>query len=144
MPAAEHLTTVPLATEPMKMDPSASTSEVLLPAAVEDKKSKKKAKKEKKVKEKKIVQANDFSDREKKKSLLFGKVSETSPYTVLLGMTLAALILAGILLFVEWMRYDMDTHATKAKQSLVMNQPTAALFAEYFRMESENEIERAI
>jgi hypothetical protein len=144
VPAAGSLAPDSLAAEPVNAEMSASASEVITSAAVgEDKKAKKKSKKEKKVKEKKIVPAEDFSDG-KKKSALLRQLTSVSPYTVLLGMTLVALLLAGILLFIEWTRYDMDTHATKAKQSIVMNSPATAPFAGHSRFGSEIGSEQSV
>jgi hypothetical protein len=62
------------------------------------------------------------AEEQKSKAVLFKKLSEASPYLVLLGMSLVALLLAVFFLLVEWGRYDYDLHATQGKNALTMNE----------------------
>ena len=118
-PAADP--TAPLQTNPAA-DASASASEAASPLEPADKKSKKKAKKEKPAKAKKTLVAADASGDEKKQSAFLKQLGEASPYTVLLGMTVVALLLAVIFLFIELSRYDFNTKA------IVMNESVTAPF----------------
>jgi hypothetical protein len=110
--------------EPASLPEIASPSSAELVTAVEpeDKKAKKKAKKVKPVKIKKAVVADDAAAVEKTPSPFLKKLSEASPYTVLLGMAVVMLLLAVIFLFIELGRYDFNTKA------LVMNDSIAAPF----------------
>jgi hypothetical protein len=110
--------------EPAALPAVASPSSTELVSAVEpeDKKGKKKAKKVKPVKIKKAVAADDASALEKTPSPFLKKLSEASPYTVLLGVAVVMLLLAVIFLFIELGRYDFNTKA------LVMNDSIAAPF----------------
>jgi hypothetical protein len=103
-------------------DASASSSEMIPPLEPEDKKAKKKAKKEKPVKVKKAKALAAVPEGEKIQSPFLKQLSEASPYTVLLGMTVLALLLAVIILFIELSRYDFNTKA------IVMNESIAAPF----------------
>ncbi len=103
-------------------DASVSSSEEVLPVEPGDKKAKKKAKKEKPAKVKKAKALVEVSEGEKTPSPFLKKLSEASPYTVLLGLTVVALLLAVIFLFIELSRYDFNTKA------LVMNESISVPF----------------
>ena len=105
-----------------KADASASSSELVSPLEPEEKKAKKKAKKVKPVKVKKAVALADASADARTQSPILKQLSEASPYTVLLGVTVLALLLAVIFLFIELSRYDFNTKA------IVMNESIRAPF----------------
>jgi hypothetical protein len=112
-------------------DIPAASSEVASPLEPEDKKAKKKAKKEKPVKVKKQAASADAAVAEKNQFPFLKQLSETSPFTVLLGMTVVMLLLAVVFLLVELSRYDFDTKATKGKQAVVMAEPFGPPLAGY-------------
>jgi hypothetical protein len=99
-------------------DASASVSEAASPLEPADKKSKKKAKKEKPAKVKKVKVAAEASGEEKEQSAFLQQLSKASPYTVLLGMTVVALLLTVIYLFVELSHYDFNTKAIMMNKSI--------------------------
>ncbi|MCC6123830.1 MAG: hypothetical protein IT426_02625 [Pirellulales bacterium] len=109
-PEAEAAAPAPAITEAAAPD----VEEAAPPEAAEkaDKKAKKKAKKEKPVKAKKekvVVAAS-----EKRESAFLKKLSEASPYTVLLGMTVVVLLIAVVLLLTEMGSYDFNIHPPKS------------------------------
>jgi hypothetical protein len=112
--------TDPLASPQAKaaVDASASSSEMISPLEAEDKKAKKKAKKEKPVKVKKAKALAVVPEGEKTPSPFLKKLSEASPYTVLLGMTVVALLVAVILLFIELSRYGLNIKPIVRNESI--------------------------
>jgi hypothetical protein len=118
--AQEASTVEPVEPAALPAVASPSSTELLTAVEPEDKKAKKKAKKVKPAKIKKAVVAADAV--EKTPSPFLKKLSEASPYTVLLGMAVVMLLLAVIFLFIELGRYDFNTKA------LVMNDSIAAPF----------------
>jgi hypothetical protein len=122
----------PLAAQPVDLAASAPVAPIVDPLAVEpaDKKSKKKAKKEKPAKVKKTVVAVAAPAGEKRPSALIEKLSRANPLNVLLGVALAALLLAVIIMFIEWSSYDRDINAAKAKSLTTMNKTFSEPFAD--------------
>jgi hypothetical protein len=59
---------------------------------------------------------------ESKMARLLGRLAEASPYTVLLGVALAALVLGVVFLILEWSRYG----STKAKLGSTLGPPAAS------------------
>jgi hypothetical protein len=96
----------------------------LAAAGPEDKKGKKKAKKEKpaKVKKEKPVKVKKvkqvYAEGEESQSTFLKKLTEASPYTVLLGLTVVALLIAVIFLFIELGRYDLNIKALARNDSI--------------------------
>lgn len=109
-------------------DAPAAEAELAPLAEPEDKKAKKKAKKEKKAKPAKVKKAvvADEGSEPKTPSPFLQKLSQASPYTVLLGVAVVMLILAVIFLFIELGSYDFNTKAISLNRSL---QPPVASFA---------------
>lgn len=107
---------------------AAPISEEASPLEPADKKSKKKAKKEKPAKVKKVKVAAYASGDEKQQSAFLKQLSEASPYTVLLGMTFLALLLAVIFLFIELSRYELNIHPPKSQVSAIMNEAVPVPF----------------
>ena len=66
----------------------------------------------------------------------FKKLAGASPYLVLLGMTLVALLVAVIILFAELYSYDLDIHANQGKH-LTMNESRTPPFAGYCLTDSK-------
>ena len=81
---------------------------------------------------KKTAAPADVAEGEKQKSEFLKQLSDASPYTVLLGMTVVVLLLSVIFLFVEWSRYDRDTGAAKAKQLTSIDRPFAESSVSYW------------
>jgi hypothetical protein len=102
---------------------SAAPAEPVAAVEPEDKKAKKKAKKEKKPKEKKQKPVVQAAEGERAKSTLGKRLSEASPYTVMLGVTLAALLLAVVFLLIELSRYQFDVKASTAKGIVMIESP---------------------
>jgi hypothetical protein len=112
VPEAEAATPAPeIAEAAAPVVEEAAPLEAVEPA---DKKSKKKAKKEKPVKVKKEKVAVVVPAGEKRESAFLKKLSEASPYTVLLGMTVVALLIAVVLLLSEMGGYDFNIHPPKS------------------------------
>lgn len=59
-------------------------------------------------------------DSEEKKGGVLAALAEASPYTVVLGLALAAIVIGTLFLLLELSRYDFDFKATKAKQMVRM------------------------
>jgi hypothetical protein len=87
-------------------------------AAPEDKKGKKKAKKEKPAKVKKVKPVAVVVESDRVQSPFLKKLSQASPFTVLLGLTVLALLLAVIFLFIELGRYDLNIKAIAPNTSM--------------------------
>jgi hypothetical protein len=133
-------------TEPLSPPPESAAVEVpaspieeALPLEPEDKKAKKKTKKEKPIKANKTRALAETAEGEKEQSAFLKELTKASPYTVLLGMTVVALLLAVVLLFIEFSRYDLNIHPPKSIQlSAAMNQSATAPFAGYCMAELED------
>ncbi len=59
-------------------------------------------------------------DSEEKKGGILAALAGASPYTVALGLALAAIVIGTLFLLLELSRYDFDFKATKAKQMVRM------------------------
>jgi hypothetical protein len=64
------------------------------------------------------VEGEEKPAKEKGPSFL-ERLTEASPFTVLLGLTVAALLIAALLLLAEWRRYQYDTGARDARQAVM-------------------------
>jgi hypothetical protein len=84
------------------------------PAEEESPKKKKKAAKPKK--EKKAKAGN--------KEGIFQRLAKASPYTVLLGLSVVALVIAVVCLIVELARFNYDVKAQEAKQRAAVTAPS--------------------
>ena len=51
---------------------------------------------------------------------IFARLAEASPYTVMLGAAVLALLIASLCMLAEWMRYDFDTKAKSAKRAALV------------------------
>jgi outer membrane biosynthesis protein TonB len=93
------------------------------------KKKKEKKPKEKKIKEKKVKKERapkverETAGGASKSSGLMLKLSKSDPFTVMLGISLAALLIAILCCAVELFRYNLDTSAKEAKMKTVMTAP---------------------
>jgi hypothetical protein len=77
-------------------------------------------------------EADEPVEEKKSKAGFLKKLAGASPYLVLLGMTLVALLVAVIILFAELYSYDLDIHATQGKQALTMNDSRTPSFSGYY------------
>ena len=80
----------------------------------------------------------EAAEGEKERSAFLKALAKASPYTVLLGMTVVALLLAVVLLFIEMSRYDLNIHPPKSIQlSAAMKNSAAAPLAGFCMAELE-------
>ena len=131
-PAGEPLAAMP---EPAPATAPAAVAEAAPAEPVEEEQTAKKATKEKKAN---VVQPVGDSEEGGKASFL-QQVAEASPYTVLLGIAVVALLVAVLLMFVELRRYDFDIRATKGKQAITFNEAAVRPFADYCLCDYRNE-----
>ena len=65
-----------------------------------------------------LVEPSDEEEEEQEaeeKPSLLERLGKTSPYTVMLGLTLLAIVIAVVLLAIEWSTYNWDTGAKEFK-----------------------------
>jgi hypothetical protein len=108
---------------PVEVSPL-SASEAVSPLDKKEAKAEKKLAKEKKVKEKKAGKAKAAPGEKKAMPAIFQRLRRSSPYTVLLGIALAALLLGVLFWVVELGRYGYDLKA-QGKKGFSLNASAA-------------------
>lgn len=77
-----------------------------------------------------LVEPGDEEEEEQEdeeKPTLLEKLRETSPYTVMLGLALLAVVIAVVILAMEWSSYNWDTGAKEYKGAMAAPAAQSAL-----------------